>query len=276
MTDEVEIEIVAEGSEDDPFAAQTAAGSSTDASTGADADEGADSSDDAQTTDTTTTSTEDDELTPDEQAALDILKEEARLEAEKTVTSQLQSRYDRQFAAQNRQIQELTKASEARERELLEALREAKLNGLTDEEKAKLQAQWNHDDEVSKLDAYRTELDGYQVELLRTAYAVEYAEFGLLAEDLEVFSTPEEMEQFIKDVQIEYYKLLAERGPEAKTDTPAAPAKPAAKAPAGATAPTDAGSGGGAPPPTTKFNSNRGMSAMADNIRSGWETPRKR
>lgn len=45
---------------------------------------------------------------------------------------------------------------------------------------------------------------------LREAYAQEYAQFGLTADDLTEFSTPEEMDDFVKEVQLEYYRQLAE------------------------------------------------------------------
>jgi hypothetical protein len=285
MADEVQIQVV-DGDEDDPFTQQTDPLASTDSSTGDDGEGGQDPEDDGQSTDDEDDEDdEDSEYTPDELNTLAGLQkwQEAQAEAAaKAATSQLQSKYDRQIAAQNRQIAAIAAQAETREAELKAAVREAQLNGLTDVQKEQLNKQWDDEDERAKLNAYGQQLSDFHVELLRTAYATEYAEFGLQAEDLEQFDTAEDMEAFIKDVQIEYYKLMADPRVQAAmtTDAPAdpapatAPAAPAArKSPAGSKAPTDAG-GGSAPPPTTKFNTNRGVAAMAENIRGGWETPR--
>lgn len=287
MSDEVQIQIV-DGDEDDPFVQKTDPLTSADSSEGDDGEDEQDSESDDQSTGDEGEDDEDAEYTPEELVALEEL--EAWREAQATAaaaaaTSQLQSKYDRQFAATQRQMRDLAAAAEARELELREAVRNAQLNGLTDAEKEQLKKQWNETDKVAELDAYKEQLTGFHIDLLRTAYATEYAEFGLQADDLEQFDTPEDMEAFIKDVQIEYYKLMAnpavqgaisEGTPVAKTATAPAPVAAATrKAPAGAAAPSDAG-GGSAPAPTTKFNKGTGVDAMAENIRSGWESPKVR
>jgi hypothetical protein len=286
MTDEVEIQIV-DGDEDDPFVQKIDPLASADASTGAEEEDGQDAADAGQSAVTGQEDDADAEFTPAELVALEELaawQEEQRTAAAAAATSQLQSRYDRQFATQQRQLRQMQEQADTERRTLQEAVREAKLNGLTDAEKEQLKSQWDQADKVAALDAYRDQLTDMHVELLRTAYVTEYATYGLQAGDLDTFETPEEMEAFVKDVQIEYYKLmsdpavqaaLAEGASAAPAATPAPAAAAARKAPAGVNAPTDAG-GGGAPPPATKFNSGRGVEAMADNIRGGWESPRVR
>lgn len=290
MSDEVEIQIV-DGDEDDPFTQQTDPLASASASEGEDEEDGQGAEDDDQED---ATGAEDDNedataYTPAQQAALAELAEwqaEQARAAAAAATSQLQSKYDRQLAAQGRTLKALQEQAAAERQELQAAVREAKLNGLTDVEKAQLQEQWNKADTLAELDAYRDQLSDMHVELLRTAYVTEYAQFGLEEGDLDTFNSPEEMEAFVKDVQIEYYRLMSDPAVQAalaEDGAPAAavatgkpaPAPAARKSPAGANAPTDAG-GGGAPPPATKFNSERGVSAMAENIRSGWESPRAR
>jgi hypothetical protein len=285
MSDEVEIQIV-DGDEDDPFTQRIDPLASTPASTGAVEDDGQDAGD----ADPGTATGGDDDgqgavaTSAEALAQLATWQEEQANRAAAAATSQLQSKYDRQLAAQSRQLQAIEARAAAKEQELIAAVREAKLNGLTTAEKEQLQAQWNQADKVAELDNYRDQLGELHVDLLRTAYVSEYAEFGLEAGDLDSFSTPDEMEAFVKDVQIEYYKLMSNPAVQAalagEGTAPAAapapkPAATAARTPAGVSAPTDAG-GGSAPAPKTSFNKGTGIDAMADNIRGGWEFPRVR
>jgi hypothetical protein len=221
------------------------------------------------------------EYSDEDLVALEELRAYFEEEARKAIVPQLQSSYDRQIAQLNRQIQEAQRQAAERERELLQQVREAQLNGLPEAEREKLRQQWDWEDRVRALDERERELTAYHTDLLREAYAQEYAAFGLTAEDLEEFSTPEEMDEFVKEVQLEYYRQLAElraQGLALPADEEEAPrraaAKPAAtpkRAPAGAQAPSDGG-GGGAVPAVTKFNSGTGLDAMAENIRNGWES----
>lgn len=291
--DELNVEVVEPGSADDPFAPGTSAPASTAASaapaaTGeADGGDGAAQSDEEldsleiDTLDSNPDGGEDDtegqELTQEELDALAELQQHFLAEAQAKIVPQLQSSYDRRIAAQDKQIQELRNLSKTREQELQAQLREAQLNGLPDAEKEKIKAVWAFEDREAALNARESELTGYHVEILRAAYAQEYAKFGLTAEDLEDYETPEQMDEFIREVQLEYYKQLS----ESRTAAPAAEAAPAArakpatqarKAPAGASAPADSASGS-AVPEVAKPNTGRGISAMADNLKSGaWET----
>lgn len=207
----------------------------------------------------------------------DRLREEATREVEESLVPKLTSSYDRQIAALNKQIQASQEQAATREKTLRDELRQAQLNGLSDAEKTELQKRWDWEDRVQAVEARERELTDYHVEILRTAYAQEYAEFGLTAEDLEEFDTPEQMDEFVQAVQLEYYKQLAELRASgalpAENKTQTVKDQPAKKktAPAGATAPTDAG-GGGATPQPSKFNVEQSRAAMADNIRGGWET----
>ena len=225
--------------------------------------------------------TEDDSEALDEEDRIaleelrDYFAEEARKEAQEEIVPKLQSTYDRQIAQLSKQLNQVQEGAKAREQELRDQVRQAQTVGLTDVEKSELQRRWDWEDKNADLQAQQTELASIQVELLRTAYAQEYSTFGLTAEDLEDFDSVEEMEAFVKEVQIEYYRQLAEAratAPEADTeDTPKAKKSSKKPAPAGATAPTDAG-GGGAPPDAPKLNLERSRVAMAENLRSGWET----
>ena len=98
---------------------------------------------------------DDEDLTEEEAVALDelrnFLREEARNEIAGEVVPKLQSTYDRQIASLQRQFQAAQTASQAREQELLDAVREAKLNGLTEAEKDQLRTQWNFEDRERSL-----------------------------------------------------------------------------------------------------------------------------
>lgn len=293
----INVEVIEPGSADDPFGsgasdqASNAASSSPDA-TGVAGGAGGVSPDDTDIVDIQVDALDEDdagedadddegeELTPEELNALDELRAVLLEEAQNKIVPQIQSTYDKQLAAAARQIRELQQAQATREMELRNQLREAELNGLPDAEKEKMKAVWAFEDRQAALDAREQELTGYHTELLRAAYAQEYAEFGLTAEDLEEYGTPEEMDEFVREVQLEYYKQLAqmrqaapaaEAAPEAAT-TRARPQAQQRKAPAGASAPSDSG-GGAAVPEAPKFNSGRGIGAMAENLRNGgWET----
>lgn len=277
----------------DPVAARGASDSAaaptstTPAATGVGQDESEVAEDDDESVDQDPAVVEDDdaEFDDDELVALEELqayyREQAAREFEQSVVPKLQSTYDRQIAALNKQVQESREAATAREKLLLDQVREAQMNGLGEAEKAKLREQWDYDDRLRELDSREQELTGYHTELLREAYAQEYAEFGVTAEDLVEFSNPEDMESFVRDVELEYYRQLAEfrskgglpdEDDDDESPTSARNPKPAAKkAPAGASAPTDAGAGS-AVPSVTKFNSGQSAGAMAENIRNGWET----
>ena len=229
---------------------------------------------------------DDENLTDEEAVALDELRnfllEEARNEIAGEVVPKLQSTYDRQIANLQRQFQAAQTASQAREQELLDAVREAKLNGLTETEKEQLRTQWNFEDRERTLNDRETELTGYHVELLREAYAKDYAEFGLTAEDLVEFDTPEAMDEFVKEVQLEFYKQLAElraQGvvPTAEDDPQPQVKKPAPKAPAGVSAPSEAGAGGAVPASKQAITAT-GAEALRDALRDpdGWENVRVR
>ena len=229
---------------------------------------------------------DDEDLTEEEAVALDelrnFLREEARNEIAGEVVPKLQSTYDRQIASLQRQFQAAQTASQAREQELLDAVREAKLNGLTEAEKDQLRTQWNFEDRERSLNDREQELTGYHVELLREAYAKEYAEFGLTAEDLVDFDTPETMDEFVKEVQLEFYKQLAELRAQGVVTTDGddpqpQPKKPAPKAPAGVSAPSEAGAGSAVPAGKQPITAT-GAEALRDALRDpeGWENVRVR
>jgi len=284
-TDEVTLQV---GDGDQSSAAGASQSASTTASTGAeDGDQGG-SPDDLEQVDLADVEAalDDEDLTEDEAVALDELRnfllEEARNEIAGEVVPKLQSTYDRQIANLQRQFQQASASAQAREKELLDAVRDAKLNGLTEAEKAQLKTQWDFEDKMRALDDREQMLTGYHVELLRDAYAQEYAEFGLTAEDLAEFDTPEAMDEFVKEVQLEFYKQLAELRAQGATQVDdeapqPQPRKPAPKAPAGVSAPSDAGTGGAVPSGKQPITAT-GAEALRDALRDpdGWENVRVR
>ena len=284
-TDEVTLQV---GDGDQSSAAGASQSASTTASTGAeDGDQGG-SPDDLEQVDLADVEAalDDEDLTEDEAVALDELRnfllEEARNEIAGEVVPKLQSTYDRQIANLQRQFQQASASAQAREKELLDAVRDAKLNGLTEAEKAQLKTQWDFEDKMRALDDREQMLTGYHVELLRDAYAQEYAEFGLTAEDLAEFDTPEAMDEFVKEVQLEFYKQLAELRAQGATQVDdeapqPQPRKPAPKAPAGVSPPSDAGTGGAVPSGKQPITAT-GAEALRDALRDpdGWENVRVR
>ncbi len=285
-TEEVTLQV---GDGNPASAAGASQSASTSASSGADDGDQGGSSDDLEQVDLADVEAalDDEDLTEDEAVALDELRnfllEEARKEITGEVVPRLQSTYDRQISNLQRQFQAAQSQAQAREKELLDAVREAKLNGLTDAEKAQLQTQWDFEDKNRALDEREQMLTGYHVELLRDAYAQEYAEFGLTADDLMEFDTPEAMDEFVKEVQLEYYKQLAELRAQGVTTADAGDEpqpqsrKPAPKAPAGVSAPSDAGTGGAVPASKQPITAT-GAEALRDALRDpdGWENVRVR
>ncbi len=221
----------------------------------------------------------DDELTEEELSALEALFQE-RINTE--VLPKVSSAYDRQIAAITKRLEAVRMESSTREESLLKEVREAKLNGLTDEDKAKLRAQWEFEDERRRLDEYKKSLDDYSNAVTVTQYIAQYPHLELTAEDFADFSTPEEMAYFVTIADAEYWKAVAKAGglqafaqeSEPARKTAAAEAAAAIeRVPAGATAPTNA-DGGGAPPSMPKFNAEQSRQAMIDNISTGWEVGR--
>lgn len=298
MPDEVTIEVVDPGSEDDPFRQPSAAGSDPASATASEGAEDGEDEDDDEATDEDDVETqgdpdtdddEDDELTEEELTALEeletYLQEQAARRVEQEVVPRLQSTYDRQIAAQERQLRELREANEKRVQELTAQVREAQLNGLPEAEKARLRTEWDWEDRQRQLDTREAELTGYHNEIQKAFIVQEYSQFGLQLDDLDEFETPEEMVEFAREVELEYYRLMVKNGGQVAEDTDEededeekprskkVSAKPKARVPAGASAPSDGG-GGPAVPEGSKFNSNTGPSAMAENIKNGWDTVR--
>ncbi len=218
------------------------------------------------------TTVDPDELTEEEQAALDLY---AQRYAEEIVLPKVQSSYDRRIAAAEARAAQLATAAQQREQALLAEAREAKLNGLTDDEKARLRSTWQLEDQQRALDAYNQELEGYHRDLLVSTYVARFDHLELTPEDFADFQTPEQMEMFVTIADREYWKAVAEAAranPQAAPVAAAAPA-PAPTAPAGASAPSDT-AGGGAAPELPTFNPKPGREAMLANIGSGWEDVR--
>jgi len=218
----------------------------------------------------------DEELSPEEEAAIDVLIEQIRTEVRTEELPKVQSAYDRRIAALERKANADVQAAAVREQALQEQVREAQLNGLSDEEKARLRSGWNLEDEKAKVDAYRLEVEAYHREVYIAECVAQFGtELGIAADDLADFNSPEEIEAFVKDTALAHYRDIA----AGRVDAPAAPAsapaaKPASAVPAGSDAPSDGG-GGSAVPQIAQFDPRPGKEAMAANIASGgWETVR--
>lgn len=168
-----------------------------------------------------------------------------------------QSNYDKKIDALNK---ELVAARET----ALKNERESKLNNedISDEDKDVLRRSWALDDRQKELDEYDQELDVY----FRTLYVAKLVEthqqFGVTAEELNAIEEPEEMDKYVADKELDFYRsgrTLSSLPLETVIpgQTPAAPA--------GATAPTDIG--GGAPAaPVRQLSTEQGSEAMRNNL----------
>jgi hypothetical protein len=278
------IEVVQPGSADDPFTNGASQADPAGASQGVPAGTVADSQPGAAQTDPQDASAEaakataaatatgadptaeSEDLSPDEEAALDIFFQH-RLETE--VLPKWQSSVDRRIAGVEAAAKRDVAAAVGQANALKEEIRNVKLNGLSPEDQAKLKTTWAAEDKQAELDAYEQQLEGYHRNIVVASYVTNFPHLQLTEEDFAEFKTPEQMEVFIALADREYYKELAARGgqPAVAAAAPAA----TSSAPAGATAPSD-GSSSAAPPPVSKFSTAQDRQAMIDNIGGGWET----
>ena len=149
-------------------------------------------------------------------------------------------------------------------------LREVKLNGLPPEQQTRLREQWTSDDQTTKLDAYKNELEQYHLELDDFRLISTYGQFGVTEEILTQVPA-DERESFCESVRADYWEEQAQQQPAANQQPPPQQ-QPTAPVPAGASAPSDTG-GNPLPSKPDEPNSSKGQGAMADNISrsDSWE-----
>lgn len=192
-------------------------------------------------------------------------------EVGKALRSQ-QSSYDKRIAA-------LEAEKEAAREAARKAERDAKLNNeeLTEEERAVLRDRYALDDEREELNKYADDLDGYYRQLYVGGLLQDYGQFGVTAEELEAISEPEEMDVYVRDKELEFYRSggvpsVTQQVPSRAVESPVAP-QPQEQVPAGAVAPSDV-SGPGAPPaPAPQWDQGVGPQSLARNLNNlPWET----
>ena len=200
--------------------------------------------------------------------------------ARQTAVEETETKWRARQSGQDRQLNDMgrrVEAAEAATETQKQATREVMLarEGLTDEERSRLQTQWNQDDREQKLNAYSESVLDMHSDVEIAHLLIEYRGIpGVTAEALEGI-TQEERDGFCKDQKIVFLEgggqpaAAATNG--AAQPAPAAPAAtPPPEAPAGASAPSDVG-GAGAPPVAAPKNENPGADAMAENIGGrGW------
>jgi hypothetical protein len=178
-----------------------------------------------------------------------------------------QSAYDKRIAGLEQAAKEAREASARAERD-------AKLNSpdLTEDERAVLRDKYALEDKQAELDAYADELDRYHRSIYIGALVQEHGKFGVTVEALEAFEEPEQMDAFVKDAELTWYKAgnhATQQVPDRVTQ-PNASADP--KVPAGATAPTDV-MGTPPPAPAAKWDDGQSPDSLARNLNSlPWET----
>jgi len=218
-----------------------------------------------------------DEWSQEEQDALKNLQTFLSGNTEEALRRQ-QSSYDRTINTLKAQLDERAD----QQTELAKQVRELQLNGLPQDEAAKLRDKFAEDDKKAELDAYAQELEGWHRELLTTAFVQAYGAYGVGEEQLSSCETPEAMEALCLEAKADYFERKA-NGEPLPTPTTATPTgKPAgitaadvrnastdpnASVPAGAQKPTDVG-GGGPAPEAPKWRTDASPDALADNLRS--------
>lgn len=188
-----------------------------------------------------------------------------------------QSQYDRQ----NAQVAQALQVSKEATAQVTQELRELQTRDLSEAERAKVMETYAQKDERSELDKYRAELVGYHNTVFDDSLLVQYKDVeGVTKEALATIETPEEKELFCEqkrsaslEKQLEESKVTA-TAPAAPvaaapaTPVPAPPAVPNAPGvPAGATAPSDIGTGG-PPPEEKKFSEEPSAGALQSNLRN--------
>lgn len=174
---------------------------------------------------------------------------------------------------------------EQREREAQEARRQAertaKLNAddLTEEEKALLQRQWSLEDREAANALREQELDAYHRELYAVALADEAAQFGVTLADLEALDSPEAMDAYAAQAELNFLRsggVVQPATPVIASSAPVATPQVAAVAgvPAGVSAPSDLVEAPPTPQPK-QMRTDNGPDALRENLRDmEWETLR--
>ena len=157
-----------------------------------------------------------------------------------------------------KRLDEITQDLETQRQTAKEAERRARVEGLSDEEKAAHQARWNVEDEKVLLKKQQAAVDEYLRQTKAYDLVVRYGRYGLEPEHLEDAESVDEMD------------LIAEkiRGDFLETGK-----KPVDKeTPAGSKGPSDLG---GAPPGAEPFKlgTEQGVAGMAANIKGLFKQP---
>lgn len=208
------------------------------------------------------------QLSPLEQAVKDgTLDDYIKTQVTK-VTSGLQSSFDTRVARLEKERDEAREA-------VRNAQRESKLNSedLTDEEKDILREKWKLEDERARLDEELKAADEYYKSLYATGMAQENQQFGVTVEELMGLESAEEMDSYVLQKQLDFYKSGGNvQTPVVPSGTATAAGTPPPGVPAGAVAPTDVGgSAPSTPPPAPPTGT--GPDAMKEHMAQlKWET----
>lgn len=171
-----------------------------------------------------------------------------------------------QQGSYDKRITTLTDELKAAREAALVTAREGKLENLTDDEQQILREKWAIEDERRMLDAEIEVADTYFRSMYVATLIQDYAQFGVTAEDLEQLDEPEEMDAFVAEKELSYYRSgqhLTAVVPAHQVESSAV--QPVETAPAGAQAPTDVGGSGPSTTPA-KFDESPGLDVMARNL----------
>lgn len=222
---------------------------------------------------------------PEEELISDEESEELEEDLDEFIAEMIKAQTQPLVAGRDRAITKMQADIAARDATLAQLqkdIRDAKLNGMPADERARMEAVYALDDRKAELDRYQAANDDMYLTLLRTAYVADKGEFGVTADALEGM-TEAQMDAYANQVELEHWRAVANGTKQVKvpsavkpTSAKAAPAPAPRKAPAGMSAPSDVGgSAAETRAPTGGVAEGTGMEAMARTMASQkWQTVR--
>jgi len=157
-------------------------------------------------------------------------------------------------STKDKEIAKIADSLKETQKELGAVKRNARLEGLTDEQKAELENRWRIEDRERELDERSKAVDDYRAATTAYDLMVRYGQYGLTKEALEAAESPEDMEIVALKVKSDF--LEGGKPPEKKADK--------AKSDVGGSAP---------PPEEPKLGTEQGVDKMAENVKGLFSQP---
>ena len=217
----------------------------------------------------------------DSTAAPTAMSDEEYERLRQKVERDVEERWRNRQSGQDRQIneirQELDRArADADEQRTL--TRQTTLAGLPEEERARIQKQWELDDRERQLKEFSDSTLDLHSDVEVAMLLLEYNGVPGITEEVLQGVPQEERELFCMRQKLVYLEQggspsgASQTNGASRTAQPVATTPPAQPAPAGASAPSDVG-GAGVPPATRPAKTGQSIDDMADNIANrGWQS----